>query len=196
MIVRVLREFVLRPTAAGTCLHSLNGSDTTASRQRPCAASDGYATGSCGLRSPPSWYPSVRPIFLRRGVAWLQSNQRLASGRWFTRSLSTDGHHYITHAGTAFAVLALGELARLRDQTAGNERAKRNRCRARDHSSSRLASHQSRPATQIPCSIPPCLMRLRICEAGTSSTVNSSFGFGPRARRNSLALRMTIVEIR
>ena len=43
---------------------------------------------------------------LKRGVVWLKSNQR-ESGRWFTKSLNTDTHHYISNAGTAFAVLAL-----------------------------------------------------------------------------------------
>ena len=43
---------------------------------------------------------------IRRGVAWLKTNQR-ESGRWFTRSLNTDKIHYITHAGTGFAMLAL-----------------------------------------------------------------------------------------
>ena len=43
-----------------------------------------------------------------KGVAWLKANQR-ESGRWYTRSLNNDKHHYITHAGTAFAVLALVE---------------------------------------------------------------------------------------
>ena len=33
-------------------------------------------------------------------------NQR-ESGRWFVRSLNTDKYHYITNAGTSFAVLAL-----------------------------------------------------------------------------------------
>jgi squalene-hopene/tetraprenyl-beta-curcumene cyclase len=41
-----------------------------------------------------------------RGLAWLRANQR-ASGRWWTRSLNTDGPHYITYSGTAFPVLAL-----------------------------------------------------------------------------------------
>jgi squalene-hopene/tetraprenyl-beta-curcumene cyclase len=41
-----------------------------------------------------------------KGVAWLKSNQR-ESGRWFTRSLFEDNHHFISHAGTAYAVLAL-----------------------------------------------------------------------------------------
>jgi hypothetical protein len=39
-------------------------------------------------------------------IAWLKANQR-ASGRWFTRSLKKDSRHFITHAGTAFAVMAL-----------------------------------------------------------------------------------------
>ena len=49
---------------------------------------------------------------LRKGVAWLKSNQR-ESGKWFTRSPAEDSKHYITNTGTAYAVLALqacGEL--------------------------------------------------------------------------------------
>jgi squalene-hopene/tetraprenyl-beta-curcumene cyclase len=69
------------------------------------AGSDGYATGlvlyvlrQTGVAA------SEKPI--RRGVAWLKANQR-ESGRWFTRSLNRDGRHYISNAGTAFAILAL-----------------------------------------------------------------------------------------
>jgi squalene-hopene/tetraprenyl-beta-curcumene cyclase len=69
------------------------------------APSDGYATGlvlyvlrQAGVAA------TEEPI--RRGVAWLKANQR-ESGRWFTRSLNNDGRHYISNAGTAFAVLAL-----------------------------------------------------------------------------------------
>jgi squalene-hopene/tetraprenyl-beta-curcumene cyclase len=36
----------------------------------------------------------------------LTTHQR-ESGRWFTRSLSNDRHHYIANAGTAYAVMAL-----------------------------------------------------------------------------------------
>ncbi len=43
---------------------------------------------------------------VKSGVAWLKTHQR-ASGRWFTRSLTNDKAHYITHAGTGFAILAL-----------------------------------------------------------------------------------------
>jgi squalene-hopene/tetraprenyl-beta-curcumene cyclase len=69
------------------------------------APSDGYATGlvmyvlrQAGVQA------TQEPI--RRGLAWLRHNQRV-SGRWFTRSLNQDRTHYITHAGTAFAVMAL-----------------------------------------------------------------------------------------
>jgi squalene-hopene/tetraprenyl-beta-curcumene cyclase len=53
--------------------------------------------GVNGLRTSPQ---------IQQGVAWLKSHQR-ASGRWFTRSLHADSKHDISHAGTAFAVLAL-----------------------------------------------------------------------------------------
>jgi squalene-hopene/tetraprenyl-beta-curcumene cyclase len=43
---------------------------------------------------------------VKKGVAWLKANQRV-SGRWFTKSLNSDKYHFITNAGTAFAVLAL-----------------------------------------------------------------------------------------
>jgi squalene-hopene/tetraprenyl-beta-curcumene cyclase len=69
------------------------------------APSDGYATGlvlyvlrQAGVAA------TEKPV--QRGVAWLKANQR-ESGRWFTRSLNRDGRHYISNAGTAFAILAL-----------------------------------------------------------------------------------------
>jgi squalene-hopene/tetraprenyl-beta-curcumene cyclase len=43
---------------------------------------------------------------LKNGITWLKSNQR-ESGRWHTRSLNRDNHHFISHAGTAFAIMAL-----------------------------------------------------------------------------------------
>ena len=69
------------------------------------APSDGYATGLVVYVLRQADMPATaEPI--RRGVSWLKTNQR-ASGRWFTRSLNADRAHYISHAGTAFAVLAL-----------------------------------------------------------------------------------------
>jgi squalene-hopene/tetraprenyl-beta-curcumene cyclase len=69
------------------------------------APSDGYGTGFTVFVLRQAGVP-VSDQAIERGVAWLKSNQR-ESGRWFTRSLSTDNHHFITHAGTAYAVLAL-----------------------------------------------------------------------------------------
>lgn len=43
---------------------------------------------------------------IRRGVAWLKSNQRV-SGRWWTRSLNTDKSHYITYSASLYALVAL-----------------------------------------------------------------------------------------
>ena len=77
------------------------------------APSDGYATGLvlyvlrlAGVAA------TEKPI--RRGVAWLKANQR-ESGRWFTFSLNNDRAHYITNAGTAYAVLALQACDALKD---------------------------------------------------------------------------------
>lgn len=71
----------------------------------PAQASDGYATGLIVFVARQAGVPADDPR-LARGVAWLKAHQR-ASGRWFTRSPSNDGRHYLTHTGTAFAVLAL-----------------------------------------------------------------------------------------
>lgn len=67
--------------------------------------SDGYGTGFVVYVLRRAGVPSDDAA-LRRGVAWLKANQR-ASGRWFTRSLNRDTHHYLTEVGSAFAVMAL-----------------------------------------------------------------------------------------
>ena len=71
----------------------------------PKAASDGYATGfsiyvlcQAGAKTDDE--------SIKKGVAWLKGNQR-ESSRWFTRSLNNDKAHYITNAGTGFAIMAL-----------------------------------------------------------------------------------------
>jgi squalene-hopene/tetraprenyl-beta-curcumene cyclase len=71
----------------------------------PDSPGDGYGTGLVVFVLRQAGV-SAKDLQLQRGVAWLKANQR-ASGGWFTRSLSNDRHHYIAHAGTAFAVLAL-----------------------------------------------------------------------------------------
>jgi len=71
----------------------------------PKGPSDGYGTGLVVFVLRQAGVPST-DARVERGLAWLRANQR-ESGRWFTRSLSNDVHHYIADAGTAFAVMAL-----------------------------------------------------------------------------------------
>lgn len=47
---------------------------------------------------------------LQKAVHWLRGDQR-ASGRWFLRSPSNDNHHFISHAATAYAVMAIQACA-------------------------------------------------------------------------------------
>jgi squalene-hopene/tetraprenyl-beta-curcumene cyclase len=68
-------------------------------------SSDGYGTGFVIYVLRQAGTPADHEA-IRKGLTWLRGNQR-ASGRWFTRSPNTEKYHYITHAGTAFAVLAL-----------------------------------------------------------------------------------------
>jgi squalene-hopene/tetraprenyl-beta-curcumene cyclase len=69
------------------------------------APSDGYGTGFVVYVLRQFGMPAdAEPI--RRGIAWLKTHQR-ASGRWFTRSPTVNTNHYITHAGTGYALMAL-----------------------------------------------------------------------------------------
>ena len=70
-------------------------------------SSDGYGTGFSLYILRRSGV-SANDSRIQKGVDWLKKNQR-QSGRWFTRSLFKDNKHYITHAGTAFALMALRE---------------------------------------------------------------------------------------
>jgi len=67
--------------------------------------SDGYGTGFVIYVARQAGVPASDPR-LGQAVGWLKSNQR-ASGRWFTRSVHADGRHFISHAGTSMAILAL-----------------------------------------------------------------------------------------
>ena len=69
------------------------------------APSDGYGTGLTVIVLRQAGLPKDDDR-IKKGVAWLAANQRV-SGRWFTRSLNNDGRHYISNAGTAFAIVAL-----------------------------------------------------------------------------------------
>ncbi len=79
-------------------------------------ASDGYATGLTLYVLRQAGMPADDGC-IRRGVAWLKEHQR-ASGRWFTSSQGWHTQHYISNAGTAYAILALhacGEIPGLRE---------------------------------------------------------------------------------
>lgn len=69
------------------------------------APGDGYGTGLVVYLMRQGGV-AADDAAVKKGAAWLKANQRV-SGRWFTKSLNTDRYHYITHAGTAFAALAL-----------------------------------------------------------------------------------------
>ena len=71
----------------------------------PKGPSDGYGTGLVIYILRQSGVPKDDKA-IQRGVKWLKTNQR-ESGRWFTRSVNADRDHWITNAGTAFAVLAI-----------------------------------------------------------------------------------------
>ncbi len=76
--------------------------------------SDGYGTGFAVYVLRQAGVPADDPR-IRKGINWLKTHQR-ASGRWFTRSMRRDSKHYITHSGTAYAILALalcGEAAKV-----------------------------------------------------------------------------------
>ncbi len=75
-------------------------------------SSDGYGTGFVVFVLRQIGIASDDPRIVR-GTEWLKKNQRV-SGRWFTRSLYNDKHHFISHAGTAFALMALGECGELK----------------------------------------------------------------------------------
>jgi squalene-hopene/tetraprenyl-beta-curcumene cyclase len=74
--------------------------------------SDGYGTGFVVFIARRAGVPASDPR-LARGVEWLKAHQR-QSGRWFTRSLFCDRAHYISNAGTSFAVMALAECDALK----------------------------------------------------------------------------------
>ncbi|NUQ66568.1 MAG: terpene cyclase/mutase family protein [Pirellulales bacterium] len=74
-------------------------------KPRDLESSDPYGTGFAIHVLRQAGVPADEPR-IQKGIAWLKTHQR-ASGRWFTRSMWKDSKHYLTHAGTAYAILAL-----------------------------------------------------------------------------------------
>jgi squalene-hopene/tetraprenyl-beta-curcumene cyclase len=78
-------------------------------REQDPKTADGYGTGFVAFALRRAGVPASDPA-IQNAIAWLKANQR-ASGRWFTRSLSKDETHYLSDAGSAFAVMALAACA-------------------------------------------------------------------------------------
>lgn len=96
----------LQHADGGWCLPSLGTwKRRDGSENSKDAPSDGYATGLVVYVLRQAGVPS-QDAALKSAADWLKTHQR-ASGRWFTRSLNNDKAHYITNAGTGFAVMAL-----------------------------------------------------------------------------------------
>ena len=68
-------------------------------------ASDAYAT-AFALHTLRQAGMSAEEPQLERMASWLKREQR-ESGRWFTRSPHRDGKHYVSHAATSLAIMAL-----------------------------------------------------------------------------------------
>jgi squalene-hopene/tetraprenyl-beta-curcumene cyclase len=79
--------------------------------------SDGYGTGFVVFIARRAGIPASDPRLVQ-GVAWLKTHQR-QSGRWFTRSLFCDRAHYISNAGTSFALMALHECGSIEPPAGG-----------------------------------------------------------------------------
>jgi squalene-hopene/tetraprenyl-beta-curcumene cyclase len=69
------------------------------------APSDGYGTGFVIYMLRQAGLAADHDK-IQKGIAWLRANQRVG-GEWYTHSLTDEHWHFITHAGTAYAVMAL-----------------------------------------------------------------------------------------
>ncbi len=74
-------------------------------------ASDGHQTGLCVLVLREAGVPAD-DTRIKKAVKWILNNQR-ESGRWWTRSMNTDGSHYITYSGTCYPLAALAKCGQL-----------------------------------------------------------------------------------
>jgi len=97
--------FTLQKRDGGWALATLGNWERSDGKLQDRESSDGYGTGFAVYVLRRAGVPTDDRR-IQRGIGWLKSHQRL-SGRWFTRSLWKDQKHYLTHAGTAYAILAL-----------------------------------------------------------------------------------------
>jgi len=103
----VTKLLALQKKDGGWGLATLGNWKRADGKKQDITSSDGYGTGFVSYVLLRAAVPPDHKQ-LQRAFHWLKTNQR-ESGRWFTRSLNKDNRHYISHAGTAFAVMALCE---------------------------------------------------------------------------------------
>jgi len=89
----------------GWSLASLGDWRRSDGKPQDLQTSDGYGTGFVVYVLRQAGLPKEHAQ-IQKGIHWLKTHQR-ASGRWYTRSARKDSKHYITHEGTALAVMAL-----------------------------------------------------------------------------------------
>lgn len=97
--------FALQKRDGGWSLATLGDWERSDGKLQDRKSSDGYGTGFAVYVLRRAGVPA-QDRRIQEGINWLKSHQRL-SGRWFTRSLWKDQKHYLSHAGTAYAILAL-----------------------------------------------------------------------------------------
>jgi squalene-hopene/tetraprenyl-beta-curcumene cyclase len=73
--------------------------------------SDGHQTGLAVMVLREAGVAVEDPA-IQNAIDWITSNQR-ESGRWWTRSLNTDGPHFITYSSTLYALAALHKCGKL-----------------------------------------------------------------------------------
>jgi squalene-hopene/tetraprenyl-beta-curcumene cyclase len=122
----------------GWALASLGNWQRADGKPQDTQTSDGYGTGFViyvlRMADLPAQHPQIQ-----KGIDWLKTHQR-ASGRWYTRSPHKDSKHFITHEGTAFALMALAACDAIRHPPSGRtDRTTRPGPPASGH-----------PATQVP----------------------------------------------
>lgn len=101
----------LQKADGGWALATLGDWERADNKQQDLKTSDGYGTGFVIYALRKAGTAADSPA-IQRGIQWLKKNQR-ESGRWFTRSLNKDSKHYISHAGTAMAIMALASCDEL-----------------------------------------------------------------------------------